>query len=193
VFTCVKDSSMQHCNDRDIISRILDGEPEAYSFLLRRYQRQVYSLIRQIVGSREDAEELTQDVFMKAFTRLGSFRGEAGISTWLYRIAYNTAISATRKKKLPLNDFDENLIGSIPDDEVDRMLEKENDEHLLSLIERALQKLLPEERALITLYYNGEKPVSEVASITGLSVDNVKVKLFRIRKKIVYLVNQPSI
>lgn len=184
---------MEHSNDLDIVRRILDGEPGAYSLLLKRYQHQVHSLIKKIVVCREDAEELTQDVFVKAFTRLGTFRGEAGISTWLYRIAYNTAISATRKKKLPLNDFDENLIGNIADDEVDRLLEKENDERLLSLIEGALQRLLPEERALITLYYNGEKPISEVASITGLSVDNVKVKLFRIRKKIVYLVNQLQI
>jgi RNA polymerase sigma-70 factor, ECF subfamily len=181
---------MEQRNDHDIVQRVLEGEPGAFSLLLKRYQHQVYAMIRQIVVNKEDAEELTQDVFVKAFKHLGSFRGDASLSTWLYRIAYNTAISATRKKKLPLHDLDENLINNIHDDVVDQMLDQENDEKLLCRIELAMQNLMPEERAMIIMYYNQNKPVVEIASITGLSVDNVKVKLFRIRKKIVFLVKQ---
>lgn len=81
------------------IARILNGDTEAFSVFLDRYSRPLYVLIVQIVGCPEDAEELVQDVFLKAFRCLDSYKGECRFSTWLYRIAYNAAVSATRKKK----------------------------------------------------------------------------------------------
>lgn len=180
---------MDYPNEADLVKRILDGEPQAFSVLLTRYQRPVHSLIRQIISCREDAEELTQDVFVKAYTKLHSFRGGSSISTWLYRIAYNTAISATRKHKPFFPDFDENAMSHIPDEAVDELLDKEYDEALMQRMEAAVEKLNPEDRALISLYYTQEKSVSEVSAITALTPENVKVKLYRVRKKIVLLIN----
>jgi RNA polymerase sigma-70 factor, ECF subfamily len=176
-------------DENQLIKDILDGETQAFSVVVKSYQRQVHTLIRQIVWCREDAEELTQDVFIKAFTSLGSFRGNCSLSTWLHRIAYNTAISATRKKKLPYLEIDETALGNIPDADVDEMLDRENDEKLMLQIENAMGMLDAGERALLSLYYTEEHPVSEVAAITGLTTDNVKIKLYRVRKKIVYLIN----
>lgn len=189
---CVKASTMEHPSETDLVKRILDGEPQAFSVLLRRYQRPVHSLIRQIVYSREDAEELTQDVSVKAFTKLCSFRGGSSLSTWLYRIAYNAAISSTRKQKPLYPEFDEKMLGNIPDEAVDELLNKEHDEALMQRMEAALERLHPADRALISLYYSEERSISEVSAITALSPENVKVKLFRIRKKIVFLINNPG-
>jgi len=180
---------MENHNEQDLIRSILDGNTQSFSVLLKRYQRPIHALIRQIVANREDAEELTQDVFIKAFRKLDSFKGGSSLSTWLYRIAWNTAISKTRKKRLIYPEFDENQFANLPDETVDEVLEKENDEVQLQRLENAIDRLNPEEKALITLYYTESKPLTEVALILNLNADNAKVKLHRTRKKIVLLLN----
>jgi RNA polymerase sigma-70 factor, ECF subfamily len=183
---------MEYLQETDLIQRILDGETSLFSVLLKRYQRPVHALIRQIVPCREDAEELTQDVFVKVFRKLDTFKGGSSLSTWLYRIAYNTAISATRKQKVFFPDFDEKDLNNIPDEAVDELLEKEDDEEKILRLEAATEQLNPEDRALISLYYTEEKSVSEVAEILELSPENIKVKLYRVRKKIVLLINKEN-
>mgnify|MGYP000432384018 FL=1 len=89
-------------DETHIIHRILKGETSLYEYFLDKYSQQVFILIIRIVENQEDAEELTQDTFLKAFEHLSSFKAESSFSTWIYRIAYNTAISATRKKKQEL-------------------------------------------------------------------------------------------
>ena len=147
------------------------------------YGQQVFTLVVRIVNSEEDAEEVTQDVFMKAYMNLSSFNGISSFSTWLYRIAYNTAISYTRKRKNEEYVVDDKVWNTISDTEVDDALSDES-EAQIELLMNALQKLPPEDRALITLYYEEEKSVKEISSIFNLSESNVKVRLFRLRKKL---------
>ena len=180
---------MENLTEQDLIQSILDGNTQSFSVLLKRYQRPIHALIRQIVSNKEDAEELTQDVFIKAFRKLDSFKGGSSLSTWLYRIAWNTAISETRKKRLIYPEFDENQFANLADETVDEVLEKENDETQLQRLEQAIDRLNPEEKALITLYYTENKPMAEVAMILNISAENAKVKLHRTRKKIVLLLN----
>lgn len=175
--------------EKELVRRIIDGDTAMFSQLLKRYQRPVHSMIRQIINCREDAEELTQDVFIKAFKSLDKFRGDCSLSTWLYRIAYNTAISATRKKDRHMSDIDDSYLNNIPDDMVDRVLEKVEDEIQLQRLETAIDLLDIEAKALISLYYTEDKSVNEISEILQLSPDNVKVKLFRTRKKLVFLIN----
>ena len=85
-------------NELHIIAQILGGKTEAFSYFMDTYGQQVFTLIVRMVDSEEDAEELTQDTFMKAFSHLSSFCGHSSFSTWIYRIAYNTALSALRKR-----------------------------------------------------------------------------------------------
>ena len=181
---------MEAGTEKGLIHRIRNGEPEAFSELLHQYQHKVHALIFQIVSSREDAEELTQDVFVKAYQKIGSFRGESAISTWIYRIAYNTAISAIRRKKPVFLNLDEKTISEIPDEMVDEVLSSDHDEKLLQSIQQAIRKLIPEEKALISLFYTKGRSIKEIASIMKLSVENVKVKLYRTRRKIVWIINQ---
>ena len=183
---------MEQQNEIECIRRIVEGETEQFSYFLQRYSRPIHSMILRIVSCREDAEELTQDTFIKAFKKLETYKGDCSFSTWLYRIAYNTAISATRKKRITFPVQDENLINNVPDDAVDILLNNEKDEEVMQKLEQAIDMLNSEERALITLYYMDEKSIIEVASILQFTPDNVKVKLYRVRKKIYALVKNEN-
>jgi RNA polymerase sigma-70 factor (ECF subfamily) len=169
--------------DTYYIEKIQAGETECFAVLLERYSQTVYSLVVKIVGNREDAEELTQDVFLKVFRSLSSFQGNSLFSTWLFRISYNVAISATRGKKQEWLTIEE----SMPENEVSDELEQLDREEQLLRLDKAMAQLSPDERAIISLFYLQEKPIEEIASITRLSTSNVKTKLHRIRKKMFVL------
>ena len=155
--------------EQELIRRIAGGETRLCARLVDRYGRAVYTLAARIAGCTEDAEELTQDIFLKAFSSLDRFGGRSSFSTWLYRIAYNTAVSHARRTRPKHCGIDERRLAALPDS--------------------AVERLDPEERALVTLFYYEDRSVGECAAITELSEGNVKVRLHRIRKKLYVLVN----
>ena len=170
-----------------IIKEILNGKTEQYEYFLDRYGQQVFVLVDRIVSCQEDAEELTQDVFLKAFQQLSSFKAESTFSTWIYRIATNIAISAVRKKRNDVLRLNDPVFANLSDTQVDAELEDESEEQMERL-QQAMNQLDADERALITLYYLEERPLAEVAFILGMTEGNVKVKLYRIRKKMYVLI-----
>jgi RNA polymerase sigma-70 factor (ECF subfamily) len=170
-----------------IIKEILNGKTEQYEYFLDRYGQQVFVLVDRIVSCQEDAEELTQDVFLKAFQQLSSFKAESSFSTWIYRIATNLAISAVRKKRNDVLRLDDSVFANLSDTQVDEALEDDSEEQMERL-QQAMNQLEADERALITLYYLEEKPLAEVAFILGMTEGNAKVKLHRIRKKLYVLI-----
>jgi len=172
---------MNNIDEKEIIQRVKAGETDCFALLVDRYGDRVFSLIFRITGVREDAEELTQDVFLKVYEKIGSYRGDSAFATWLYRITYNQAISKTRKKKYERPVEDETFFNHTESSTSDHDPEKEKK---FIAIEKALQMLTGQERILIEMYYYQEKSVEELAQISGLSESNVKVRLFRIRKKI---------
>lgn len=174
-------------DEAHIIKEILHGNTALYEYFLDRYGQQVFVLVDRIVSCQEDAEELTQDVFLKAFQQLSSFKAESSFSTWIYRIATNTALSAVRKKKNDTIRLDDSAFANLSDTQVDEALGDESEEQLQRL-QRAMEQLEADERALITIYYMEEKPLTEVAFILGITVGNAKVKLHRIRKKLYVLI-----
>ena len=179
---------MKH-DEAHIIKEILNGKTNRYEYFLDKYGQQVFAWVARIVSCQEDAEELTQDVFLKAFQRLSSFKAESSFSTWIYRIAYNAAISATRKQNHDVLHLDDTVFANLSDTQVDEALEDDSEEQLKRL-SRAMEKLNADERALLTLYYMEEKPLAEVAFILGMTESNTKVKLHRIRKKLYIIIKQ---
>ena len=143
---------MEQKDESYYIERILDGETEYFSVFLDRYSRPLYTLVVQIVGCPEDAEELLQDIFLKAFRNLNRYKGECRFSTWIYRIAYNAAISATRKKKQEFLYIEENTINNVPDEMADNVLAPAETEEQLDRLSQAIDQLSGEEKALITLF-----------------------------------------
>lgn len=172
----------------EYIRRILEGNTGLFSYLVNGYAKEVYALIVKIVRKPEEAEELTQDVFMKVFNKLSTFKGDSRFSSWIYRIAYNTSISAVRRKRVEYPAIDEKVLNNVPDQEVDQLLNQQENEAVLQRLEKAITLLSSEEKALITLYYQQEMPVKELAEVTGLSEANVKIKLHRTRKKLYVMV-----
>lgn len=179
--------TMELHSDTYYIQRIQAGDTACFAFLLDKYSRPVHSLILKVVKSREDAEELAQDVFMKVFRNLSSFKGDSSFSTWVYRIAYNTAISEVRKKKQEFLTIEESLINNVSEEEVAEALGYTDVSEQLNKLDAALALLPADERALILLFYMEEKTVEEISFICELSQSNVKIKLFRIRKKLFVL------
>ncbi|MDR2969233.1 MAG: RNA polymerase sigma factor [Tannerellaceae bacterium] len=175
---------MELYTDLYYVKRIQEGDVNCFACLLDRYSRQVHSLILKVVGSREDAEELAQDVFMKVYKNISSFRENSSFSTWIYRIAYNTAISATRKRKVEYLAIEETQISNVSEEEVAGMMGQTDTSAQVERLEKAIELLPPDERGIILLYYMQEKTVEDLVHITGLTASNIKIKLFRIRKKL---------
>ena len=176
-------AGMERENDISYIDKVLAGNVNAFSYLIDRHKDKAFNLAYRICGNREEAEEIAQDAFLKAFRSLKDFRKKSSFSTWLYRIVYNTSVSLVRtrgSRVLSLEEF--------PADAVDFLAESSNEDEAVdnyrnSLVNFALQKLHEEERGLITLYYFDELETDEIALITGIKKQNIKVRLFRARQK----------
>lgn len=181
---------MELYTDIYYVERVLAGDTSCFACLLDRYSTQVHTLIARVVHNREDAEELTQDVFMKVFKNLSSFKGNSSFSTWIYRIAYNTAISETRRKRIEYLAIEEQQINNVSEEEIESKMGYSDTNEQVEMLEKALEKLPPDERFIILLFYMQDKTTEEVAEITGFTVTNVKTKLFRIRKKLFVLLKE---
>ena len=160
-------------NEKEILERIARGETELFAHIAEHYAQAVYTLVVRIVGNVEDAEELTQDVLMRVFEHLPYFNFKCAFSTWLYRIAYNQAISFARRKRLLHYPIDDNRLRSVTDNEVEQMEATANNERQIEALTRAIALLDAEERALITLFYYEERTVAECAEIMSQNENNI--------------------
>lgn len=179
-----KDVTMIQPDDKQLIQMVLDGNTASYTVIVDRYKDLVYSVVLKIVKNHEEAEETAQDTFLKAYHALSGFKREAKFSTWLFRIAYNTAISKTRRKQLTTTAIDDRMIENYSTDEIHENLGQLDTEDQVKVLQKAIQILGNEDQLLINLFYRNRQSVEEIASITGLSDANVKVKLHRIRKRL---------
>lgn len=175
---------MNRHTDQHYIQKTLQGETNAFAVLIDRYQNLVYTVVYRVVKVKEEAEEVAQDTFMKAFESLKSYRGESKFSTWIYSIAYRKALDRVRKnnrmKAVELvEDITEKEVGAI--DNALHILEQQQRNEV---IKRCIGELPEQEAAIITLYYFDDHSVREISEITELSEDNIKVKLHRSRKKL---------
>ena len=176
-------------DDARIIQRVLGGETEAFAELLERYGAQVYGLVARLVGIEAEAEELTQDAFVRAYTHLSDFRGEADFATWLYRIAYNAALMHLRRRRVVTLPMDERLLDSVTDAMADSALSETSDERI-ALLEEALKLLSPEDRTAVTLFYFEERTTREIAFVLGTTASNVTTRLHRVRKRLYLLIKR---
>ena len=171
--------------DNYYIARILEGNTSDYACLINKYKDMIFTLAFRITGNREDAEEVAQDAFFKAFNGLKEFRGTSKFSTWLYKIAYNQSVSYIRKKRPDIQSYDSMEAGI---DELQGEMDlghEQLDNIPVVYIRKAFEKLEETDRAVLTLFYQEDLSVKEISGVTGLSVSNVKVKLFRGRKKLI--------
>ncbi len=170
--------------DQYYIEQIINGNTAIYRQLVEKHQDFVYTIVKRIINSVEDAEEVAQDVFVKAFKKIPDFHGNAKFSTWLYRIAYNTAISHTRKKKVEFLPVEDHIIENHSEEDIMQDIMGLTIGEQKSLINNALKTLPKTDNLIVTLFYFHEKDLEEISEIVGMTHNNVKVKLHRIRKKL---------
>ncbi len=175
---------MEVPNEAYHIERVLKGDTNAFALLVEYYKDLVFTICYRITKNAEDAEECAQDTFLKAFKNLESFRQEAKFSTWLFRIAYNNAISKQRKLKLEYQSTDERQVQNVSFDDTESGLNNLGNAQRKHYIKLALAELQGEEANLIGLYYYNELSLAEIQEVTGIEVSNIKVKLHRARKKL---------
>lgn len=169
--------------DKHYIERVLNGDVNAYSYLVEKHKSLVYTIALRMLKNSEDAEELAQDTFVKAYSSLTEFKFESKFSTWLYRITYNSAISKLRKKQIEIADIDDGVISDQSVVSSYNAVSKLKQNEQKKYINLAIEQLKEEDAFLITMYYLNESTIDEISGITELSISNVKVKLHRARKK----------
>ncbi len=172
-------------NDNEIISKVLSGDNQAYAGLVNRYQSYVFTLTLRMVKSREDAEEVAQDVFIKAYKYLADFKGASKFTTWLYTIVHNTCISFLRKKKLDIHSLDnEKVFETIDNQDSGMKANMIEQKSKLAMVNDAIGLLNPDDAQIITLFYKAEQSLEETAQILGIEINTAKVRLHRARTRL---------
>jgi len=171
--------------DNEIIQMVKNGNQQAYSQLVTRYQNYVFTIVLRYINSREDAEEVAQDVFIKAYKSLADFRGESKFSTWIYTITTTSCLTFLRKKKLEVHSLDNEKVMAHAE-QVDSGMRANQVEQKskLAMVNQAISLLSPDDAQVITLFYKGEQSLDEIAQILGQETNAIKVRLHRARQRL---------
>jgi RNA polymerase sigma-70 factor (ECF subfamily) len=173
--------------DAELVERYLSGDTEAFDQIMVRYERQIYRICYRFVENREDAMDLAQEVFIKAFEHLATFRRESSLKTWLYRIAMNHCINHVKKHSQEFVEVTE-YTGSVNSRVQDQLEEREQREQF-----RRLVKLLPpKQKAILELRINEQLSYEEIAKISGRSISTIKASVFFALEKLRKLVKDPE-
>lgn len=171
--------------DTEIIRKVLAGEQSLYGQLVRRYQQYVFTLVHRFTDSREDAEEISQDVFVKAYRSLADFRGDSKFSTWLYTIVRTSCITFLRKRRLNTASLDNEKIAlQVESRQSGASAGAVEQKSRHAMVNEAIRMLSPDDSQVLTLFYKGEQTLDEIGQIMGLEPNTVKVKLHRARNRL---------
>jgi RNA polymerase sigma-70 factor (ECF subfamily) len=171
--------------DNEIISRVLQGEQQLYAELVSRYQNFVFTVALRYTRQREDAEEVAQDIFVKAYRSLKDFRGDSKFSTWLYTIVTTSCITFLRKKKLDTTSLDTDRVFEVADNQDSGMRANQIEQKSkFAMVNEAIKLLSADDATIITLFYKGEQSLEEIARALKLEPNTVKVRLHRARQRL---------
>ena len=172
-------------SDSEIIGLVLKGDHNAYALLVERYKSYVFTLTLRFIKSREDAEEVSQDIFVKAYRSLADFKGTAKFSTWLYTIVNTTCITFLRKKRLDIKSLDDEKTFEVADNQDSGFRANQVEQKSrLNMVNRAIALLSPDDAEIITLFYKNEQSLEEIGQILRLEVNTAKVRLHRARARL---------
>jgi len=173
--------------DKTLIDDTLQGDQNAYRKLVEKYQDYMYTVCYNILKNKPEAQEATQDTFIKAYKALSTYSENAQLSTWLYRIAYRASIDLLRKRKSTVE------LGGVAfglSSEEMGIAKRMEGADLKKQLGQAILQLSPKEAGIIKLFYLEEMTIKELAAITDQSVSNVKVILYRARKKLSNIISK---
>ena len=161
--------------DGDLVAQCLAGDTGAFNVLVERHRRQVYQVCYRFAGNHEDASDLAQDVFLRAYRALGTFKGHSAFATWLYRVAVNVCLNRKAVKRLPTESIEQREFCDRRHDPADgRVIRQERAE----AVRAAIARLPKKQRATMILRMYQELPHEQIAAILGSSVGAVKANFF---------------
>lgn len=176
---------MEQQQDKIIVEQVLRGDHQAFARLIRSTEALVATIIYKMIRSPADRKDIAQDVFIKVYNGLGTFRFQAKLSTWIGQITYNTCLKYLKKQKLVL--WNEDAVGAgayndpvAPGSASDLAEARE----LIEFLEKAVEKLPPVQQLLVTLYHRQELSYAEIMTITGLPEGTIKSFLYRARHQL---------
>ena len=172
--------------DLALITAVLAGQTAEYAVLVKRHQRFVFTLAMRFAKNREDAEEIAQDCFIKAYRALGTFKQTSKFTTWLYTITYTTAMTSLQKKRLDTTSINDDeyvlqIANSGTNFDANNVVEKKS---TYAYLNQAINMLLPDDAAIIILFYKGEQSLEEIATALNMEANTIKVKLHRARQRL---------
>ena len=174
---------MSTAQDLELVRKFQQGDESAFNDLVRHYQQSVYGIVRRLLGGHEEAQDISQDVFIKAYGSLNAFRAESSFSTWLYRIAVNLSLNALRKRKLrQILSIDS--VGFSIRSRVLGAEERIEKSEMLQALDRAIQKLPDKQRLVFTLRYDQKLSHEEIAKILDRDVGTVKANYHHAIRKL---------
>jgi RNA polymerase sigma factor (sigma-70 family) len=170
-------------SDEELISSFLNGDKTAFNFIVRKYQKKVYMIIRKMVLDHDDADDITQEVFLKIYRSLGDFRGDSKFFTYIYKIAVNFSLNHLNRNKKILSrksDIDNAFISS--DDKIadELMISKDR----TRLIEEAIETLPAQQRAVFNMRYYDNLSYEDISNILNKSVGGMKANYFHAIKRL---------
>lgn len=170
-------------DEKQQIRKVLKGDTSAFTYFVDTYQDMAVTIAYRICGNRQDAEDIVQNAFVKAFHNLHTFRSDSKFSTWFYRIVYNTALTHISNSNFNTEFVDYKLMDADSSFSDWDIMEQIHENERREIINRAMDRMPKDESLLLTLYYLEENSVKDICSITALTESNVKVKLHRARKR----------
>ena len=170
-------------SEEGLLKRIAEGERELFGELVLRHQDFIFSVVSKYVRLEEEARDLTQEVFLKAYENLEKFRGESKVSSWLYRIAANLSLNWSERRAGRETQLDDGVAEAIPENAslADEIYEREL---ALARIAEALEEMPEKYRAVIKLHYFEDKSYQEIAGALGLPINTVKIHLLRAKEQL---------
>ncbi len=191
----VNNNTGKNTADHLLVERVLNGDKQAFGVIVKNTENLVARIVFELIKNEGDRKDIAQDIYLKAFQKLGGFKFQSKLSTWIGQISYNTCIDHLRKRKLILpgnssevnegveNDILDTLNSSrgIISDPADSLIAGKD---ISGIIRTQIEKLSPVYKTLITLYHNEELSYDEIGQITGLPAGTVKSYLFRARREL---------
>jgi RNA polymerase sigma-70 factor (ECF subfamily) len=166
---------LSELDEAGLVEACLAGQPGAFDVIVERHRRSIYQLCYRFVGNHEDARDLSQDIFLRAYRGLGKFRGGSALSTWLYRIGVNLCLNRVSRKTSPIESIDDQQhIDTRSESAPDRLLREERGVR----VRKAIAMLPPKQRATLILRMYHELSHEEIAGVLGSSVGAVKANFF---------------
>ena len=176
--------------DQLLIDQILGGDKQLFSVLVDRYKNLVFTLCLRLLKNREEAEELAQDSFVKIYKSLSKFKGEAKFSTWVHRVTYNNCLDFIKARKRKFQELSVDAYDDFEIEDLDSAINNLEENERKKAILGCINMLNEDDAFLLTLHYYEDQSVKDIAEIMKLSVANVKVKLYRSRKQLAFILKR---